>query len=184
MDVVWDVEKTTDTMSDSAKVRKDMDTTYPEPLSVLRKYALGPEYPQSFFKRQQKKNVRRGSRFRTQPVTFDEIKEVDEDAASPDTVETPGAELASSMSHGDIRAGFLDFAKKRQASRRREAAVADQKRQEQEMLQQQQQQEQHQQQLEQQASSATDASGTATDQLREASNDFFTWLGKARQGSI
>lgn len=168
-------------MSDSAKVRKDMDTTYPEPLSVLRKYALGPEYPQSFFKRQQKKNVRRGSRFRTQPVTFDEIKEVDEDAASPDDVEQPGAELASSMSHGDIRAGFLDFAKKRQASRRREAAAVNQQRQEQE-LQHQQQQQQHQQQ--QQGFSTASGSGTNTDQLREASNEFFTWLGKARQGSI
>ncbi|CAN7995022.1 unnamed protein product [Ixodes hexagonus] len=168
-------------MSDSAKVRKDMDTTYPEPLSVLRKYALGPEYPQSFFKRQQKKNVRRGSRFRTQPVTFDEIKEVDEEATSPDDVEQPGAELASSMSHGDIRAGFLDFAKKRQASRRREAAVVNQQRQEQE---QQDLQQQYQHQQQQQGPSLTGASGTDADQLREASSEFFTWLGKARQGSI
>lgn len=162
-------------MSDSAKVRKDMDTTYPEPLSVLRKYALGPEHQQSFFKRQKKKDVRRGTRFRTQPVTFDEIKEVDEETG--EDVELPGAELASSMSHGDIRVGYVEFPRDKAAARRLEVA---RERQRERRQQQQLDQLEH----DQPQSSSTASSSSGGDQLQDVSKELFTWLGKARQGSI
>lgn len=138
--------------SDTTKVRKDMDTTYPEHMSLLRKFGIGPEYPQPF-KRQQKKNMRnrRGNRYRTQPVTFDEIKEVDEE--SVDDVEQTAPELASSKSHGDIR----DFLKIPTG-------------------------------FDQTRAERVDALGQAPPSQASCaegpSQDFFTWFGKPRQGSI
>uniref|UniRef100_A0A2R5LD93 Uncharacterized protein n=1 Tax=Ornithodoros turicata TaxID=34597 RepID=A0A2R5LD93_9ACAR len=139
-------------MCDSAKVRKDMDATYPEHLSLLRKFSLGPEYPQPY-KRQQKKDMRnrRGNRYRTQPVTFDEIKEVDEE--SVEDVEQPPPELASSKSHGDIR-GFLKLPRDfDQSLSRRVDAV-------------------------QQPPSSKQACAEGQPE------DFFSWFGKGRQGSV
>lgn len=139
-------------MCDSAKVRKDMDTTYPEPLSVLRKFSVGPEYPQPY-KRQQKKDMRsrRGHRYRTQPVTFDEIKEVDEETV--EDVTQPAPELASSKSQGDIR-GFLNIPRAfDQSLARRLDAV-------------------------QQPSSSKQSC------TEGEAEDFFSWFGKGRQGSV
>ncbi|KAK7107338.1 uncharacterized protein [Littorina saxatilis] len=55
------------------------ETHFPERLSRLH---MGTEFaPQGSFKRSRKTRQRTGVRYKTQPVTFDEIKEVDEEAA-------------------------------------------------------------------------------------------------------
>ncbi|XP_064610404.1 uncharacterized protein LOC135474749 [Liolophura sinensis] len=51
------------------------ETHFPEKVSLLHD---NPEYPQPFSKRK-KQRPRSGLRYKTQPVTFDEIQEVDEE---------------------------------------------------------------------------------------------------------
>ncbi|KFM80419.1 hypothetical protein X975_02062, partial [Stegodyphus mimosarum] len=61
-------------------VRSDMDITYPEHLSRLHRHSVLTEYPKSFYNPKKNTRSRRGNRYRTQPVTFDEIQEVDEES--------------------------------------------------------------------------------------------------------
>ncbi|XP_069697659.1 uncharacterized protein [Periplaneta americana] len=93
-----------------------MDAVYPEPLSRLHRRAV-------------RKPVHRGSggRYRTQPVTFAEIKEVDEEniEESPTAEPTAGA---ASKSELDINSKFEEFwragrekAKEKKMKRVREA---------------------------------------------------------------
>ncbi|XP_015913490.1 uncharacterized protein [Parasteatoda tepidariorum] len=62
-------------------VRSDMDIPYPEHLSRLNRHLI-VEYPKS--QNRSKRNNRPRTRYRTQPVTFDEIQEVDEENSVPD----------------------------------------------------------------------------------------------------
>lgn len=58
------------------------DTHFPERLSRLHMDELGPSSPSSVVARRNRRQRNRNSaRFKTQPITFDEIKEVDEDRA-------------------------------------------------------------------------------------------------------
>lgn len=86
-----------------------MDAVYPEPLSRL--------HPQ-VYRRAVRKNVRRNAgsgRYRTQPVTFAEIKEVDEDSlddGAGGATTAGGAEIsaaAASKSELDLKAGFEEI---------------------------------------------------------------------------
>ncbi|KAF8790774.1 hypothetical protein HNY73_005744 [Argiope bruennichi] len=57
-------------------VRSDMDIAYPEHLSRLNRHLVS-EYPKQHTKCRRQNRPR--NRYRTQPVTFDEIQEVDEE---------------------------------------------------------------------------------------------------------
>ena len=57
---------------DGLDVVNKMDTAYPSSMSIL-------DSSGAMYKRQTKKKMDRRGRFRTQPVTFTEIKEVDEE---------------------------------------------------------------------------------------------------------
>ena len=73
---------------DGLDVINKMDTAYPSSMSILDSSGA------AMYKRQTKKKLDRRGRFRTQPVTFTEIKEVDEEMtednlARPETQELP-----------------------------------------------------------------------------------------------
>ncbi|XP_052821579.1 putative uncharacterized protein DDB_G0284695 [Octopus bimaculoides] len=55
------------------------ETHFPERISKLH---LNPEYPAAH-RRTKKPKCRAGARYKTQPITFDEIKEVDEENIEP-----------------------------------------------------------------------------------------------------
>lgn len=72
---------------DGLDVINKMDTAYPSSMSIL-------DSSGAMYKRQTKKKMDRRGRFRTQPVTFTEIKEVDEEMTEdnltrPETQEQP-----------------------------------------------------------------------------------------------
>ena len=64
-----------------------MDAVYPTSMSILDNNA-------SQYKRQTKKKLDRKGRFRTQPVTFTEIKEVDEEMVEDNLMKTDKAAAA------------------------------------------------------------------------------------------
>ena len=70
---------------DGLDVINKMDTTYPTSMSIL-------DPSSAMNKRQTKKKIDRRGRFRTQPVTFTEIKEVDEEMTE-DNLTKPEAEV-------------------------------------------------------------------------------------------
>lgn len=57
------------------------ETHFPERISKLH---LNPEYPAAH-RRTKKCRARTGTRYKTQPITFDEIKEVDEENIEPES---------------------------------------------------------------------------------------------------
>jgi len=68
----------------SSPVLRSVDAHYPEPLSRMHRLETHP----NAYRRAVKKKMNRTGRFRTQPVTFDEIKEVDEDTLDDETAVT------------------------------------------------------------------------------------------------
>ena len=58
--------------SPSKDYKREIDAVYPEPLSRLTRVVEG--HPASAYKRTTKKKIVRSGRFRTTPITFDEIK--------------------------------------------------------------------------------------------------------------
>ncbi|XP_076048516.1 uncharacterized protein LOC143029631 isoform X1 [Oratosquilla oratoria] len=99
--------------SPGKEYRREIDAVYPEPLSRLNRVV---ELHPHAFKRANKKKMNRSGRFRTTPVTFDEIKghpthsslllqEVDEEV---EEVEEESA-AASSRSEHDLRQQFEKF---------------------------------------------------------------------------
>ncbi|CAG7825888.1 unnamed protein product [Allacma fusca] len=90
-----------------------IDAIYPEPLSRLRRSQGTPisefSAPSSAHRRAVKKQLHRGGsgRFRTQPVTFHEIQEVDEDnIPEPEATGSAGTIFKSET---DLNAKFDDF---------------------------------------------------------------------------
>lgn len=76
-------------------VRSDMDTPYPEHLSRLNRH-LVVEWSKPLLKT--RRNIRPRNRYRTQPVTFDEIQEVDEDSSILDSTNSAVEAIPSSIS--------------------------------------------------------------------------------------
>ncbi|KAF0288302.1 hypothetical protein FJT64_013289 [Amphibalanus amphitrite] len=60
---------------------RSIDAVYPEPLSRMHRLETHP----NAYRRAVKKKMNRTGRFRTQPVTFDEIKEVDEETVDEES---------------------------------------------------------------------------------------------------
>ena len=73
---------------DGLDVSNKMDAVYPSSLSIL-------DSNPNMYKRQIKKKVDRKGRYRTQPVTFSEIKEVDEEAGEDITSKNDQSSLLS-----------------------------------------------------------------------------------------
>ena len=85
---------------DGLDVINKMDTAYPSSMSIL-------DSSGAMYKRQTKKKMDRRGRFRTQPVTFTEIKEVDEEMtedtlARPDTQELPTQNIVEKRKSGQL----------------------------------------------------------------------------------
>lgn len=78
-----------------------MDAIYPEPMSLLHRRVVP------------KKRRGKTSRYRTQPVTFSEIQEVDEDNLDETTIVQESA-AAVSRSEQDINRRFEEFMKSRE----------------------------------------------------------------------
>ncbi|GIY56151.1 uncharacterized protein CDAR_234061 [Caerostris darwini] len=84
-------------------VRSDMDITYPEHLSRLNRH-LVVEYAKPHTKSRRQNRPR--NRYRTQPVTFDEIQEVDEENSLIDD-QDPNAVLLSSSLQSNFKQDFF-----------------------------------------------------------------------------
>ena len=85
---------------DGLDVVNKMDTAYPSSMSIL-------DSSGAMYKRQTKKKLDRRGRFRTQPVTFTEIKEVDEEMtednlARPETQELPSQNVVEKRRSGQL----------------------------------------------------------------------------------
>lgn len=83
---------------DGLDVMNKMDTAYPSSMSIL-------DSSGAMYKRQTKKKMDRRGRFRTQPVTFTEIKEVDEEMtednlARPEPQEQPTQNIVEKRKPG------------------------------------------------------------------------------------
>ena len=83
---------------DGLDVINKMDTAYPSSMSIL-------DSSGAMYKRQTKKKMDRRGRFRTQPVTFTEIKEVDEEMtednlARPEPQEQPTQNIVEKRKPG------------------------------------------------------------------------------------
>lgn len=85
--------------------RREVDAVYPEPLSRLSRVV--ETHPHAY-KRAIKKKMNRSGRFRTTPVTFDEIKEVDEEGEAA-LEENEVSAAAASRSEQDLRQQFEKF---------------------------------------------------------------------------
>lgn len=98
--------------------RRDIDIHYPELFS--KRHSLQTlEFPHNY-RREQKRDLRKNrnkTRYRTQPVTFDEIQEVDEEniEPNPDCGDTQGP-TGTAMSPSDLRRDFMEFSKSLQES--------------------------------------------------------------------
>lgn len=86
--------------------RREIDAIYPEPLSRLNR--IVEPHPHSY-KRATKKKMNRTGRFRTTPVTFDEIKEVDEEGEVGGVEEVEESAAAATKSEYDLRQQFERF---------------------------------------------------------------------------
>ncbi|XP_066952340.1 uncharacterized protein [Macrobrachium rosenbergii] len=86
--------------------RREIDAVYPEPLSRLNR--IVEPHPHAY-KRAIKKKMNRTGRFRTTPVTFDEIKEVDEENEVGTGEVTEESAAAASKSEHDLRQQFERF---------------------------------------------------------------------------
>ena len=85
---------------DGLDVINKMDTTYPSSMSIL-------DSSGAMYKRQTKKKMDRRGRFRTQPVTFTEIKEVDEEMTEDnlgraETQEQPAQSFVEKRKSGQL----------------------------------------------------------------------------------
>ena len=85
---------------DGLEVINKMDTAYPSQMSIL-------DSSGAMYKRQTKKKMERRGRFRTQPVTFTEIKEVDEEMTEdnltrPDIQEQPAQNFVEKRKSGQL----------------------------------------------------------------------------------
>lgn len=104
-------------------VRFDMDITYPEHLSRLHRHSILVEYPKSHLNPKKVKNTRnrRGNRYRTQPVTFDEIQEVDEESMIIDNQHSDDQGHAKSTSKLEL--GLFRFSKALEAKCKKAATT-------------------------------------------------------------
>ena len=85
---------------DGLDVINKMDTAYPTSMSIL-------DSSGAMYKRQTKKKMDRRGRFRTQPVTFTEIKEVDEEMTEDnlgraETQEQPAQSFVEKRKSGQL----------------------------------------------------------------------------------
>lgn len=90
--------------------RKEIDAVYPEAMSRLHRKTIMELYPQNFKRPNKKIRDRQGTRYRTQPVTFDEIQEVDEENLEDGQTAMRVAEC-SSKSETDLKTEFKEFSK-------------------------------------------------------------------------
>lgn len=92
-------------------VRSDMDIAYPEHLSRLHRHSILPDYPKCYYNPKKNTRNRRGNRYRTQPVTFDEIQEVDEENMIIDNQNSEDQAHSMSASLSTSKLDFYRFAK-------------------------------------------------------------------------
>lgn len=96
-------------------VRSDMDIAYPEHLSRLHRHSVLAEYPKpkNYYNPKRNPRNRRGIRHRTQPITFDEIQEVDEESTVIDNQNTddPVLSMSASLSASKLELELYKFSK-------------------------------------------------------------------------
>lgn len=97
-------------------VRSDMDIAYPEHLSRLHRHSVLVDYPKpkSYYNPKRNAKNRRGIRHRTQPITFDEIQEVDEESTVIDNNQNsddPVLSMSSSLSTSKLELELYKFSK-------------------------------------------------------------------------
>lgn len=94
-------------------VRSDMDIAYPEHLSRLHRHSILADCPKCFYNPKKNTKKRRGNRYRTQPVTFDEIQEVDEENTVIDNQksEEQGHPMSASLSATKLELELYRFTK-------------------------------------------------------------------------
>ncbi|XP_037086890.1 uncharacterized protein LOC119107527 isoform X2 [Pollicipes pollicipes] len=76
---------------------RSVDAVYPEPLSRMHRLETHP----NAYRRAVKKKMNRAGRFRTQPVTFDEIKEVDEESLDDESAVTKANRTAGATAQSE-----------------------------------------------------------------------------------